>query len=207
MTAADPNNQELRAELAGCYQAVGDLQGHSGLQNLGDPAAALASYRKGLAIYQAQVANNQNVKDTRRGLAVLQMRIGDLQMSHGDPKEGISEYRLALGIFEELFALDPTNAEARRLLALGYQKVGGAQEDTNPKEALASYAKATVINGALVKADPNNAQASMSLAISLRYAGDLESKLGDRAHALTHYEQVLQILDRLAAAEPKNVLL
>ncbi len=100
-----------------------------------------------------------------------------------------------------MFAHWPTNAEARRLLALGYQKVGGAQEDTNPKEALASYAKSAAINGELVKADPNNAQASMSLAITLRYTGDLESKLGDRANALAHYEQVLQILERLAAAE------
>src|SRR5208337_3364718 len=109
----DPNDQELRAELANCYQAVGDLQGHSGLQNLGDPDAALASYRKGLAIYQSQVASNQNVKDARRGLAVLQMRIGDLQMSHGDAKDAISQYRTALGMLEELAASDPTNAEAR----------------------------------------------------------------------------------------------
>jgi eukaryotic-like serine/threonine-protein kinase len=207
ISSSDPGRQELRAELANCYQALGDLQGHSGLQNLGDPAAALASYKRGLATYQAQVSSNGNNREARRGVAVLQMRIGDLAMAHGDPTEGVSQYRNALGILEEVSASDPTNADARRLLALGYQKVGGAQEDAHPREALASYAKAAAINEGLMKTDPNNAQASMSLAITLRYTGDLQAKLGDRTGALANYQQVLQILQRLAQDEPRNVLL
>jgi eukaryotic-like serine/threonine-protein kinase len=207
MAAADSANQQLQAELANCYQALGDLQGHSGLQNLGDPTGALVFYKKGLAIYQAQVSGNVNNQEARRGVAVLQMRIGDLEMEHGDPKDGMNQYRNALGILEEFSASNPTHADARRLLALGYQKVGGAQEDTNPKEALASYAKAASINEGLMAADPNNAQASMSLAITLRYTGDLQKKMGDRTDALANYQRVLQILERLAAAEPRNVLL
>jgi non-specific serine/threonine protein kinase/serine/threonine-protein kinase len=207
IAAADPANQPLQAELAGCYQARGDLEGHPGLENLGDPAAALASYRKGLAIYQAQVAKNQNVKDARRGIAVLQIRIGDLEISRGQEQEGLNDYRRTLGLLEELSANDPANADASRLLALGYQKIGGALEETHPQEALNDYAKAASINERLVKADPNNAQANMNLAITLRYIGDLQVKRGDRVHALDNYEQVLQILERLAAAEPRNVLL
>ena len=207
MTASDPTNQHLRAELANCYQALGDLQGHSGLQNLGDAAGALASYRKALGIYQEQVSSNINNKEARRGLAVLQMRIGDLELAQGNASDAAKQYRDALGILEEVSASDPTNADARRLLALGYQKVGGSQEETNPKEALASYRKAASINEGLMKVDPNNAQASMSYAISLRYTGDLQAKRGDRKDALANYEQVLQILQRLSAAEPNNVLL
>lgn len=207
MTASDPGNQKLGAELANCYQALGDLQGHTGLQNLGDPAAALASYGKARAIYQVQVSRNQNVRDARRGLAVLQMRIGDLEISRGEEKEGVKEYHDALGILEELSVSDPTNADIGRILAVGYRKVGGAQEEMNPGEALNNYAKAAAINERLMKADPNNAQASMSLAITLRYTGDLEAKRGNRSNALANYERVLQILERLAAGEPRNILL
>lgn len=207
MTASDPGNQKLGAELANCYQALGDLQGHSGLQNLGDPVAALASYGKARAIYQAQVSSNQNVRDARRGLAVLQMRIGDLEISRGDEKEGVNEYRNALGILEEISVSDPTNADIGRILALGFRKVGGAQEETNPAEALNNYAKAAAINERLMKADPDNVQASMSLAITLRYTGDLQAKRGARSNALANYERVLQILERLAAGEPRNILL
>jgi non-specific serine/threonine protein kinase/serine/threonine-protein kinase len=207
MAVTDSGDQQLQAELANCYQAIGDLQGHSGLQNLGDPTGALVSYMKALAIYQVQVSGNVNNQEARRGLAVLQLRIGDLEMEHGDPKDGMNQYRNALAILEEVSASNPTNADARRLLALGYQKVGGAQEDVNPKEALASYAKAAAINEGLMTSDPNNAQASMSLAITLRYTGDLQKKRGDRADALANYERVLQILGRLAGSEPRNVLL
>jgi serine/threonine protein kinase/tetratricopeptide (TPR) repeat protein len=207
MTTADPTNEDMRGELANCYQAMGDLEGHSGLQNLGDAAAALASYKRGLAIYQAQVSRNVNNQQAHRGLAVLGIRIGDLAMARGDREEGINQYRNALGMLEEVSASDPTNADIRRLLALGYQKVGSAQEDSNPKEALASYAKAASINEVLMRSDPDNAQASMALAITLRYTGDLQAKLGDHRNALANYERVLQILWRLAAAEPRNVLL
>ena len=207
LTAADPGNQKLAADLAGCYQALGDLQGHSGLQNLGDPAAAFASYRKALAIYRAQISSHQNIEGARRGLAVLEIRIGDLEISRGEEKQGLSDYRDALGLLEELSAGDRSNVRVSTLLALGYQKVGGAQEETNPAEALRSYARAADAGERLLKADPNNARAAMSLAIALRYTGDLQARRADRAGALANYQRVLQILERLALAEPRNVLL
>lgn len=207
IAAHDSSNQALRMELANCYQAMGDLQGHSGLQNLGDPAAALASYQKGFAIYQAQVSGGSSTPETRRGFAVLQMRIGDLVIARGNLQDGMDRYRNALGLLDEISASDPTNAEVLRVLALGYQKVGGAQEDRSPKDALADYAKAAAINEGLMKADPNNVQASMSLTVTLRYTGDLQAKLGDLVQALHNYQRVLEILKRLASAEPGNVLL
>jgi serine/threonine protein kinase len=100
--AGDPANQKLGAELANCYQALGDLEGHSGVQNLGDPAAALTSYRKALAIDQAQVSSHPGGKEARRGLAVLQIRIGDLETAGGADQEALKDYRDALGLVEEL---------------------------------------------------------------------------------------------------------
>jgi serine/threonine protein kinase len=49
-TTPDPR---LREELAGSYQELGDLQGHNGLQNLGDPVGAIRSYRQSLSLYEA----------------------------------------------------------------------------------------------------------------------------------------------------------
>jgi eukaryotic-like serine/threonine-protein kinase len=207
MVAADPHNQTLQSELASCYQVLGDLQGHSGVQNLGDPAGALTSYNQALEIYRAQITANPGNKDDARGMAVVEMRIGDIELSRGDLKTGLNRYRSALRVLEKVSASDPTNADARRLLALSYQKIGGVNEETNLKEAFANYNRAATINEELLKADPNNAQANMNLAITLRYTGDLQAKHGDEAHALVNYQRVLQILERLANAEPKNVLL
>jgi len=143
LTAAKPDRQELRQELASCYQTLGDLQGLGGRMNLGDPVGAQESYRKALAIYQAKLTVDPNDKTARRGVAVLQMRTGDLLM-RDELKAAMDNYRSALATIQDLSAADPTNADARRLLATGYQKVGGAQEELGDlKDALKSYANAS----------------------------------------------------------------
>jgi serine/threonine protein kinase len=207
LVAARPGDEGLRTELASSYQVLGDVQGHAGIQNLGDRAGALQSYSKGQVIYEAQAASDPTNRAARRGVAVLRMRIGDLLAARDDWQGSMSNYRSALDISEALSAADPTNSDARRLVALGYKKVGGAQEVSgNSREALKDYRKAAVINESLVNADPSNAQASMNYTVTLRYIGDLLSKTGDRAGALAEYEKILGILERLSAAEPDNVM-
>jgi serine/threonine protein kinase len=207
LVAAKPTDETLRTELASSYQVRGDVQGHSGIQNLGDRAAALQSYSKGQAIYEAQAAKDPSNKSARRGVAVLRLRIGDLLAARDDLQGSMNNYRSALDILEQLSAADPTNADARRLLALGYKKVGGALEvGGNSREALQYYRKSSLINESLVNADPSNAQASMNYMVTLRYIGDLLYKTGDRAGALAEYEKILGILEKLSAAEPDNVM-
>ena len=199
LAAADPANRDLQMELAGSYEVRGDLEGHPGLQNLGDPKAARASYDKALAIYR-QLGE-------RKGQAIARIKIADLEMARGTSMQVLQEYRDLLRTLEQISSADPTNAEARRLVAYGYRKVGGVLEGLGQvNEALADYAKAATVNQGLLDADPGNAQAGMSLAITLRYIGDLQAKTGNSPAALRNYQKVLEILDRLSAAEPDNVL-
>jgi serine/threonine protein kinase len=205
LAAGKPDREELRQELADCYQVLGDLQGHGGRMNLGDPEGALESYRKGLTIYQAKLAAQPNNREARRGVAVLQVRMGDLLM-RDDLKAAMNNYRSALLTIQDLYAADPTNADTRRLLAMGNQKVGGAQEDLGDlKGALKSYDNALAVREELVRADPSNALASMNFVVSLRYVGDLLYRMGDRAGALAKYQRAAEILDKLARAEPDDV--
>ena len=204
LLAAAPADSGLREELAGTFHALGDLQGHAGLQNLGDPAGALDSYRKALALYEA--ATDPRSKTARRGQALMQIRIGDMQEMRDDLTAGLQAYSQALTISEALAAEDPTNAENQRRLALAYRKVGGNREDAGDDQAaLSHYAKAEAINASLMAADPANVQASMSYAISLRWSGDLLKRTNDASGALAKYVQVLQILERLVAIQPKDV--
>jgi non-specific serine/threonine protein kinase/serine/threonine-protein kinase len=206
LAAAEPAESGLRQELADCYQLLGDLQGHAGLQNLGDQAAALESYRRALAIYQRLASNDARNSAARRGVALLQIRIGDMLEFRDDLDGAFAAYRDALDMSERIAADDPTNVEDQRRLALAYRKVGGIQEDFRQyREALDGYDKAATINRALMNADPANARASMSYVISLRWTGDLLAIMGDTAGALTKYRAILQILGRLYAAEPANV--
>jgi eukaryotic-like serine/threonine-protein kinase len=206
LTAAKPDRTELRQELAGCYESLGDLQGHSGRSNLGDPTGAMENYRKAIGLYQALLAAEPKNQAARRGVAVLQIRMGDL-LVRDDLKAAMNDYRSALPTIQDLSAADPTNADASRLLAVAYQKVGSALEDLGDlKGALKNYHDASAVREGLMRADPSNALASMNFVVSLRYLGDLLYKMGDRTAALAQYQRAVDILDRLSAAESDNVM-
>jgi eukaryotic-like serine/threonine-protein kinase len=206
LTTAQPDRAELRQELAGCYESLGDLQGHSGRANLTDPAAAFDSYHKSLGLYQALLAAEPGNKAARRGVAVLQIRTGDL-LVRDDAKAAMSNYRAALPVIQDIAASDPTNTETRRLLANAYQKIGSVLEDLGDlKGALKNYDSAAATREELMRADPSNALASMNTVVSLRYLGDLLYKMNDRPGALSKYQRAVEILDRLSVAEPDNVM-
>jgi non-specific serine/threonine protein kinase/serine/threonine-protein kinase len=204
--AETPSDPTLREQLARCYQVLGDLQGHSGLQNQGDPAGALDSYHKSLALYQELAARGGRDRSVRRGLALVDIRIGDMLEFRDDLDGALRAYRQALQISDALAAGDPANTEDRRRLALAHRKVGGIEEDLGHfREALNSYARAASINENLMNADPANVQAAMGYAISLRWTGDLLKALGDRPAALVKYQAVIGILEPLSRREPSNV--
>ena len=206
LIAQVPGDATLHDQLARCYQVLGDLQGHSGLQNQGDAAAALDSYRKSLAVYQSLASRSGDQASVQRGLALVQIRIGDMLEARDELDATLTAYRQALKISEVLAADHPTNAEDRRRLALALRKVGGIEEDLgHVQEALTHYNSAAAINRSMVNADPSNVQAVMSYAISLRWTGDLLNAQGDKPGALAKYQTIVGLLEPLVTRGSSNV--
>lgn len=202
-----PHEKELRFQLANSYQVLGDLQGHSGMPNVGDKVGSQASYQKALALYHSIIASDGNDVPARRGAALVEVRLGDLDGSDGHTRDAMASYQGALATFQDLLAADPNSLEDRRRMAFAYQKIGGIEESlNNSKEALQNYLKALALSEAAARSDPNNAQAKMSFAISLRYVGDLLYKMNNRSGAVSNYRKVLEILQGLSTSEPGNVL-
>src|SRR4029077_1628513 len=109
LVRSTPRDRDLRVQLADCYQSLGDLQGHSGLQNLGDRAGALDSYRKAVAVFDAMAAENPAEQKARGGAAVMRIRIGDMQQAQGDFDAALEDYRGARQRAQSLAAEDPSN--------------------------------------------------------------------------------------------------
>jgi non-specific serine/threonine protein kinase/serine/threonine-protein kinase len=206
LAAAAPSDSGLRQELADCYQFLADLQGHSGLQNLGDPVGALESYRRALVIYQGLAGADHGNRSALESIAMVQTRIGDMLEFRDDLANAFVAYHTGLEIAEQLAAEDPNSVEDRRRLAMAHRKVGGIHEDLGHyREALEEYHKAAAINEALMNADPTNVRASMGYAISLRWSGDLLKIMGDTTGARDKYYAILKILERLELLEPANI--
>ena len=199
-----PQDKGLKVQLANCYQSIGDLQGHSGLQNLGDRAGALESYRKGMAIFDAMAAEDSTDQKARGGAAVMRIRIADMQQARGDLDIALENYRGALERAQSLAAADPQNDRFRRILALSYRKMGDLESQKgNYQQALQNARKALELNQTLAAADPHNAQAANNYALSLTTVADLLKKTGDLEGSLTTYRQAAAILgERATAASP-----
>jgi tetratricopeptide (TPR) repeat protein len=208
LVSSAPHDKDLRVQLADCYQSLGDLQGHSDLQNLGDRAGALESYRKAIAVFDAMAAEDSADQKARGGAAVMRIRIGDMQQAQGDLDVALENYHGALERAQSLAAVDPKNDRFRRILALSYRKIADIdkqKEDYN--QALENASRATEINQSLAAADPDNAQAANNYALSLTTVADLLDKTGDLEGSLAKYRQTVGILEKLSAAAPADLFM
>ena len=203
-----PRDKDLKVQLANCYQSLGDLQGHSGLQNLGDRSGALQSYRKAMAVFDAMAAEDSGDQKARGGAAVLRIRVADMQREQGDLDAAEENYHAALERAESLGTADPQNDRFRRILALSHRELADLENQRgNFRQALQDALKALEINQALTIADPNNAQAANNYVLSLTKVAELLNKTGDMDGSLTKYRQAVGILEKLSAVAPEDLFM
>ncbi len=195
----------LQRELAGAYQKLGGIQGNPFLPNLGESAAALASYRKSLAIREAIAAANPNNKDDQVALASCHQWLGEiLLVISGNPKEALAEENGALAILEPLANSDPGNLDALEKLRGVYNTIGeiyggnGVSANLGDIDsALENHRKGQAVAERFLRNKPNDTAAREGVVIvDYQIAGDLVKK-GERAAALEVYKKALEILKAL----------
>jgi non-specific serine/threonine protein kinase/serine/threonine-protein kinase len=198
-------DETARFELATSYEMLGDVTGHSGIQSFGDRKGARAWYEKALAVNEAIAREHAGNVRGRRGVAVLRMKIGDLESEAGEMQAAMGHYQASASALEALSAADPENAILRRLFASVTRKVGLAlAAGGDLPAAMRHLAKAAGIQQELIAADPSNGQARMDFAVTLRNVGDVQYQSGNAARSLEAYQKALELMTALAAAEPNN---
>ena len=116
----------LQRELALAYEKMGDVQGRQDGPNLGDTAAALASYTKALAIRESIVKARPKDEEAQADLARAMERLSGALKIAGNFQEALTLDRRNLEIRERLFRVSKNPVEAKRQLAAGYTNLGGS---------------------------------------------------------------------------------
>jgi tetratricopeptide (TPR) repeat protein len=192
-------------EMINAYEALGDGLGNPGLSNLGDAQGAKDAYEKARSIDAAIAAAHPDNLRSRRGVGLMDMKIGDVEMGLGKVEEGRRKYQSAVQVFEAAVARDPLNPVTRLFWGLATGKVGAAFEAAGqPAAALAQYRQASDIQRGLMEADPQNAMSRNSYALSLQTRAHLLRKTGDRAGALALYREALSIFQQLLSLDPRS---
>jgi non-specific serine/threonine protein kinase/serine/threonine-protein kinase len=192
-------------EMISAYESLGGALGNPGLSNLGDAQGAKDAYEKARSLEEAIAAAHPDNLRSRRGVAVMDWKIGDVEMGLGNVGEGTRRYQSAVQALEVAVARDPLNPTTRLFLGLATGKVGSALEAAGQTQAaLAQYRKASDIQRGLMEADPRNAMSKNSYALSLQTQAKLLGKTGDRAGALALYREALGIFQQLASLDPQS---
>jgi non-specific serine/threonine protein kinase/serine/threonine-protein kinase len=195
-----PHDAAVQQLLASAYEVVGDASGHPGYKSLGDASAARAAYQQARSATERLTRDHPDNKRARRGLGVLDLKLGDVALGTGDVETAVREYSSAATIVDAASADDPLNATTRLMVALVAGQLGQAFErGGDVSAALTQYDRASDLTRQLAEADPKNAQAVNSHVLSLKARAALLAKTRRRPEAIAAYRLAEDEVRRLIA--------
>lgn len=201
------DDRSLQKELAAAYERVGDVQGQAREANLGEPEAALVSYKKALAIREALVAGSPGDRDARRDLVPNYGKLSDLLMAGGDSAGAMEYSRRLLQTAEALAAVPDAGLADQMRLATSYldfgYKLGMVSGDL--PNGVANCRKALRLFGQLVQAKASDKRLLRAQSIAMDRTAELLGKEeAGRAEALGLRQTGLGMKRKLLALEPLN---
>ncbi len=118
------DDPQMQLELAVAYEKMGDVQGRADGPNLGNTGAAIASYRKALAMREALAASTPAKPGAGdQELSALYLRLSGALKVAGQFAPAIEYDKRALAIRERLSAAQPGNLAKMRDLAESYSSI------------------------------------------------------------------------------------
>ncbi len=210
LAAEADEDRELQRELASAYEKVADIQGEAYTANIGEPRAALESYRKASSLLEPIVAADPHDLSAQQSLARAYLEQSKLLLLLGDSANAIATSELAVARFEALAEAQP-DAATRRALANGYRThaytmdMAGGQGDLG----YAFAEKAVAILEDLNVQRPDDLDVAYDLANAYRMAANTvfgEKPLPEtmaRSAAL-HRQALATDEDLVAATEGRN---
>jgi len=201
---------ELLRELAYAYERVGNIQGNPYLNNLGDTAGALASFRQALAMRQRVVDQIEAVpagerREVYRELASAHDRIGEVLAWTGDPGGGRQAHLEARTIRAERLPGADEDPVVVRDLATSDFKLGQLERNMGNLEQARAYLDRSAAGFRRLHGyDPDDAHALGALSIVLNQQGDLALAAGEgeRAHEL--YQESYRLGSLRVQARPDD---
>jgi tetratricopeptide (TPR) repeat protein len=211
----------LIAEAAAAYGALGDEYGAPGTNNMNDPTDALQAYRKAVELDYRALSVDPNFLRSRRGLAIMGMKIGSVEMEN-DPAQALKDFETALDGTKSLPQSEQNSLSTLRLRGMLERKEANAMEGIGRYgDAMAIFDKEIAVSRKMVQADPLDERSLVDLdvvlddeagsyddAASPTLAAPSANPAAERRRNLQAgkalYAETIGILDRLLKLNPSN---
>ena len=198
MVARTERSIQAQIELGRSYRGLGDV-----MEQKGDVAECLRSYRHSLSIFEQLAASTPADSAVRDELARANDTLGDGLGRTEEQAERRRVYEKALEIRQRFLADDPSDVKLQRGVAIGLMKIAGLP-DTEKPAAVDHMKRAIDMLEALSKADPQNARSRREVGYAYYQLGRILQDAGQPADALRNRQRALEIRQEFAAQDPQN---
>jgi tetratricopeptide (TPR) repeat protein len=205
------SDHALQRDLAEGYSRLGNVQGEPSAQNTGQAQAAVASYSKALAFFEAlgpAGAADATVLSEMGTAHLNRSRV--LMMLNGDTAAAARESQQAIALLSTAASLKPDDAAAQEALLIAYKlhayHAGLSGHDEAATDALEN---GIAITEALYRRRPDDPEVAHYLALSYRsqfHARALISQAGMPRY-LDRLRKALDIDQRLRDSDPEHELM
>jgi len=191
-------------EAAVGYETLGDEFGQPGTPSMGDIQNALARYGKALSLEERALAVDPSYVRARRGIAILQMKAGNLQLNT-DPEKALDSYLTALKTFDTLPEKEAATLGSRRVRATLLRKAGDAYQALEEWDAAQDfYSQSLRFEESFAALDPDDSRAQFQLAVILNNIAMVEEGRGDTRVAYETSSRVRMIMEGIIRRDPAN---
>ena len=205
LAAADPHEHSATRALALVQQSRSEI-----LWQTGKTPGAVAVMREALKSFDRLAADlhatSVQVYEAGSAYGTLGDELGESGTeSLADSTGAIAAYRRTLALDERSLQIDPNFQRGHRGLAVTRMKIGTVEMATDPDEALEEFQAAAQSINALPAAEQGSLPIMRVRAMLLRKEGDAFERLGNYAQADPLFREALEIHERIAAQDPKDL--
>jgi tetratricopeptide (TPR) repeat protein len=197
-------DRQSKLDLVDAYTRLGNIQGNPYEQNLGDPAGALASISKAMALAEPWVRSNPQDRVALRALATAQEDRGEVLSETGNPQDTVAAMQASVKSYDRLISLpgaDPNwLLEASRVNETLGDVVGEDIGLADVAGAIVAYRKSADMDRHAVELDPKSMRARRAL-INMQFKiGNAELDI-DPSQALVDLRMALHSYDAFPAED------
>ncbi|MCI0489280.1 MAG: hypothetical protein L0229_22025 [Blastocatellia bacterium] len=204
LAARNPSNNN-QAGIAISHSYVGEA-----LAATGDLVGAIEEYKQSLDTFEAIAEKEPDNLAHARGMMIAYFWLGRLSgnpgfLNMGDKAAALEYYRKAMAIAERLAATDAKNASYRLDRIGSYINVADMIYEDDPAQAADLYRRAMAFVNITLETEPNESRFLTRRARCLKGQAAIMERAGDRRGAQQNLSQALEILRKLAEANPSNL--
>ena len=201
LSAEAGRDTSLQLELAQAYEKVAEVQGYPSRPNLGQPEAAVVSFKKSVALHNAVLSRDPGNSQVQRSLCKTLFSLGHLQSVQRDLQGAKESVGKSLEMAQKFFHEPPSEKLDYQLIGSAHISLGDiAIASGDLREAAAQYGNSLMYRQRAYERDPSAANRRQLSVIQLR-VGRTQIGLGDLVSAERNFLSAIRLREQNVQAD------